>query len=232
MKKNTKVAILIVVAMVFIGLIYFVSKKQPDNSIQIAKTNDEININSDSEVVVPKNDTIVAPPTIKATTKLDTSTGSQSTSPSLELLKYKGEFFPFEFKYPASFRLAKNIVQSTNEHESKSYNFNRLATDGGVAGYVSFYVEIDNDSKYVDLVKTYPNKYSIVEINGYKFYKLVEINSISNKEVRIEYVTFKDGVKYRFALVAVNGERKALNIEAYQNELAIMDIIAKSITIN
>jgi hypothetical protein len=230
MKNNTKIIISVVVALVFLGGIYLVSKKQMDDSVQ-APVTDNIDSKNATEVIAKEN--VVSPtPIIQTQQKVSTRPVPSAISPSLDMVKYSGEFFPFEFKYPASFRLAKNIAASTSDHESKSYNFNRLATDGGVAGYVSFYIEADNDSKYKDLLKAYPDKYSIVEINGYKFYKLVEISDNSNKEVRIEYITFKEGVKYRFALVAVNGDRKALDITAYQNELTIMDMIVKSLKIN
>lgn len=227
MNRNTKIIIAVIILLLGAGGVYIASKKQ-------SPTADQIIQNESSDV-----DSIPDEPTVKIDEGVKTSvltpsnkTSPQPSTPSISLIKYTGEFFPFEFSYLASFRPTKDTPVNTKDNESRSYNFNRLAESGGVAGYVSFYVSRDNDDKYKELTKTYPDKYSVVEINGYKFYKHVEIGGSTGNELRVEYVTFKDGVEYRFALVAVNGDRKVLDIKFYQNELDIMNIIIRSLKIN
>lgn len=231
MKKNIKTIIIVIFVLVIIGIIYFVPKKQSQDSSPIEEINKVENtesiVNDDTE-----GDTPVA--VAKTPTTNITSEPSQAvaTNQTIKLLKYQGEFFPFEFSYPDSFRLVNNTRANTKELESRSYNFNRLAFDGGIAGYVSFYVNNGDDEKYKDLVARYPDKYSIIEINGYKFYKHIELNESSNNELKIEYITFKSGTQYRFSLVAINGDRKSLDIKTYQNEFDMMELIIRSLIIN
>lgn len=231
MTKNTKVAIAVLVVLAVLTGVYFISK---NNSGSIGEISDIENQNTEENGIVSETaSTDIAPVTTKTDTKI--TTNNKATSPiapdTQSLITYKSEFFPFEFSYPANFRLAKNLQPSTKERESKSYNFNRIAYDGGIAGYMSFYVSMDNDSKYKDLVKSYPSEYSIVEINGMKFYKRVEKDKSSNNGYNVEYITYKGGIEYRFSLVVVNGDKKALDIKAYQPELDMMEGIAKSLKI-
>ncbi len=235
MRNNTKVIIAIVVVLVVALIVYFGYQKQISNTPQTDEINEIENINDENTEPIP--DTTANTETPVAVAKApSTNTNSDpkplATNPSIGLLKYKGEFFPFEFSYLNSFRPVQSTTQNTSEYESKSYNFNRLALDGGIAGYVTFYVKAGNDTDYKDLVAEYPDKYSIVKINDYIFYKRVEKETNSSHALRIEYTTFKNGIGYRFSMVVVNGDKKDLDLKTYQNEFDIMEMIIKSLKIS
>ncbi len=230
MKKNIKTIIIIIAVLIIGGIIYFVSKKQSQDSSPIEEINKVENTET-IEDTATEGDVPVAMAKSPATTVVREPSQVVVTNPTIKLLKYQGEFFPFEFSYPNSFRLVKNTRENSKELESGSYNFNRIAYNGGIAGYVSFYVDKGDDEKYKDLVATYPDKYSVVEINGYKFYKHVEFSDDSSNSLKIEYITFKNGAQYRFSLIAVNGDRKLLDLKTYQNEFDMMELIIKSLKI-
>jgi hypothetical protein len=235
MKNNTKTIIAVIVFLIIAGGVYFVSQKQLSYLPQTTETNEAGIVDEDNTAIVAENSLVATSSnTQKNPAKVVSENKSVQTPTPLSqnLLKYKGEFFPFEFLYPTSFRIVRKTTPNTAERESESYNFNRLAVDGGIAGYVSFYVNADNDEMYKDLVATYPDKYSVTKINDYTFYKHVEKDTSSNNALRIEYITFKNGTKYRFSLVVVNGDKKDLDLKTYQSEFDMMENIVKSLKIN
>jgi hypothetical protein len=225
MKSSTKISLAVAIVLALAVGIYFSNRNKTnitsDVVTETATTTTETTLNNQTvDTVVPTN--AKAPQVV-----------AQAPKPaSTDMKQYKGEFFPFEFSYPPSFKLAANLKASTKELESKSYWFNRLALDGGVGGYLTFYVNKGDNTRYDDMVSQYPDKYSKVTLNGNTFYKHVEKVENSNKGYVVEYITYKGDVQYRFSLTVSNGDKKDLDIKAYQSDINMIEQIANSLKIS
>lgn len=224
MKKGTKISLAAAIVLVLAVSIYFSNRNKTNiTSDVIPEVATSTEATSNTQVI----DTVV-PTTVKAPQVVAPIPKPVST----DMKQYKGEFFPFEFSYPPSFKLAANLKASTKELESKSYWFNRLALDGGIGGYLTFYVNKGENTRYEDMVSQYPDKYSKVTLNGNMFYKHIEKVENSNKGYVVEYITYKGDVQYRFSLTVSNGDKKDLDIKSYQSDINMIEQIAKSLKIS
>lgn len=227
MNTNKKIAAIGAIVLIIGGSIYFFSKKTPSTTSPVDIKEETITTeeSQNKEVEGGAQVTTQSTPVVAAKPLPATNTTSSG------LATYKGEFFPFEFTYPREFKQVKNPSPSTKEQETRTYSFNRLAFSGGIGGYLSFYVGEGEERKYRDLLETYPDSYSKVEVNGKTFYKRIEKNKGGENGYTIEYITFKDKIRYRFSLIVANGEREVLDLASYQVELDTMLGIAKSLKI-
>lgn len=225
MNKTVKIIITAVIVAAILGGIYLFTKRDAKHDMQDTETG----ITTTTENVTASDVATASP--IVVTQK---PTATQNAAPEVSqpatpaALTYKGEFFPFEFIYPHGFREVKNPQPSTKDSETKTFSFNRLSFDGSFGGYLSIYVNKADSDKYDELLKTEPQNYSTTQINGQKFYVY---EAAENNGYKMEYITFKNDVRYRFSLIVANDEKKKLDSEVYKPDTDTLEIIVKSLKI-
>ncbi|MES2224296.1 MAG: hypothetical protein V4469_05200 [Patescibacteria group bacterium] len=228
MKNQTKMIVGSVLVLLLVIAVYTIFQNKSADVLTLEQNNDSDmgSQNTAPEMIGSSTTPAQQNPTVPPAVTTTSTAGSAAPA----TLTYKGQFFPFEFSYPADFRLPKNPAPSTKDQESKTYSFNSLAINGGIGGYVSFYVTKGNDDALKELATTYPDKYNKVTINGNIFYKYVDV--VPSNGYKVEYTTFKNETKYRFSLIVVNGDKKQLDIGTYKPEFDMFDTIIKSLKIN
>lgn len=230
MQKYTKLTLVLVIIFAIGGYLLMSNVNKESINTNNTQTQDD---KVSKETTVPEITSEIPPNAIVSQASSQTKSQAPQTAPKpSNTLTYKGQYFPFEFSYPVDFRPVKNPKPSNQDGETGTYNFNFLAINGGIAGFVSFYVSPDDSAQYEELVTTYPEIYSKVTINNNLFYRRLEKISNSNSGYRVEYTTFKNGVGYRFSLVVTNGDKKDLDVTAYQTPFSMFDNVVRSLKIN
>lgn len=230
MQKYTKLTLVLVIIFAIGGYLLMSNVNKESINTNNTQTQDD---KVSKETTVPEITSEIPPNAIVSQASSQTKSQAPQTAPKpSNTLTYKGQYFPFEFSYPVDFRPVKNPKPSNQDGETGTYNFNFLAINGGIAGFVSFYVSLGDSTQYEDLIATHPDNYSKVIINGNQFYKHTEKESSSNKGYRIEYITFKNGVEYRFSLIVSNGDRRDLDISSYKTQSDMLESIVRSLRIS
>jgi len=225
MNKNTKIIIIVVGVLIVVGAIYL--NARPNLQSQIPDQSDS------ADILPPAVETIEEEGSAKTEPKpVSLKAVMAPALPQTDLVVYKGKYFPFTFSYPAGLKPTENSQLNSQSLETGSYYFNYLTLGGSISGYISFYANSGENSKYEDLLATYPDKYSTTTINGMKFYKHVEKETNSSNGYRIEYVTFKNDTSYRFSLIVTNADKKALEPSSYQTQSDMFEGVVKSLRIN